>query len=131
MAFYEDGTILSEVYTLVNELGDSEIDYECGKLMYSAEGLFHRDSGPARVQYSRLGNLLSVLYARSGLEHHEEGPSYIDYKITGAVIGISYAILGTTMTLMEYRLYCLTNDNLVGLEATYDCKYDEAVIYDF
>jgi hypothetical protein len=71
----------------------------------NADGLLHKDDGPAIIIYSPNGTIESESFYISDKLHREDGPSQIYYNSDGSIDAEAFNISGVFLTFWEFWSY--------------------------
>lgn len=102
--------------------------YPNGKLesvcYYNESSLFHREDGPAVIEYFMNGDIAYELFYFNGNFHREDGPAVIRYKRKGELDHKSFYIHGKRHNengpaIITYE----TNEKILAVEYYYNDKY--------
>jgi len=88
---------LYKVYTIEKGIVETDLYANITRLT------FHREDGPALIEYDNDGNLLCEEYMFNGKYHRLNGPAYIEYIEDGSIYHESYHIYGTKYTKEQYE----------------------------
>ena len=86
---------------------------------WKLNGKYHREDGPAFIEYRNDGSIWSKHYCINGKFHREDGPAFIEYNSNGNIASERYYINGIESSKEEYlKLISLQNRIKVLLNDT-------------
>jgi hypothetical protein len=97
----EDGTILTQV------------KYWSGKLRYryyELNGSYHKEDGPAFIEYREDGSISYQSYWLNNNRHREDGPAMIDYHTDGSINRRDYYLNHKRLNKEEYEAWRMNKE---------------------